>query len=218
MPLAVAARARSAAPRRDAGRRPAVSDLAAFAAACKAEAAALITDHLGAVKAIADALVEHGELAGAEVDDIIAAALAREGLAEEQMRRQRKWHAIGASARDVRHKTISDEARRAEEQAYRFGGQLDPWWCEPSTSMRGRSLAQCQVCCRAPMRSTWSPAEAQRVRCSQQPFPIRSSCHRANSASGIGRRGRSVHLIPPGASGTPRPRLASFVRGRWPSW
>ena len=98
MPLAVAARARSAAPRRDAGRRPAVSDLAAFAAACKAEAAALITDHLGAVKAIADALVEHGELAGAEVDDIIAAALAREGLAEEQMRRQRKWHAIGASA------------------------------------------------------------------------------------------------------------------------
>jgi hypothetical protein len=69
----------------------------AFLEYCKAEAAALILDHLGAAKAIADALVEHGELSGAEVDDIIAVALAREALDEEQMR-QRKWQTIETNA------------------------------------------------------------------------------------------------------------------------
>jgi hypothetical protein len=39
----------------------------------------LITDHLGAANPIADALVERGELSGAEVDDIIACARPRRG-------------------------------------------------------------------------------------------------------------------------------------------
>ena len=69
----------------------------AFLAYCKAEAAALITDHLGAAKAIADALVERGELSGAEVDDIIAIALAREGLDDEKTRCKR-WRAVEANA------------------------------------------------------------------------------------------------------------------------
>ena len=58
----------------------------AFLAYCKAGAAVLITDHLGAANPIADALVERGELSGAEVDDIIAIALAREGLDDEKTR------------------------------------------------------------------------------------------------------------------------------------
>jgi hypothetical protein len=69
----------------------------AFLAYCKAEAAALITDHLGAAKAIADALVERGELSGAEVDDIIDIALAREGLDDEKTRCKR-WRAVEANA------------------------------------------------------------------------------------------------------------------------
>jgi hypothetical protein len=69
----------------------------AFLEYCKAEAAALITDHLGAAKAIADALVERGELSGAEVDDIIAIGLAQKALDEEKAR-QRKWHAVEANA------------------------------------------------------------------------------------------------------------------------
>jgi hypothetical protein len=69
----------------------------AFLEYCRAEAAALITDHLGAAKAIADGLVERGELSGEEVDNIITVALAREALNDEKVR-QTKWRAVGASA------------------------------------------------------------------------------------------------------------------------
>jgi hypothetical protein len=69
----------------------------AFLTYCKAEAAVLITDHLGAANPIADALVERGELSGAEVDDIIAIALAREGLDDEKTRCKR-WRAVEANA------------------------------------------------------------------------------------------------------------------------
>jgi hypothetical protein len=69
----------------------------AFLAYCKDEAATLITDHLGAAKAIADALVERGELSGAEVDDIIAITLAREGPDDEKTRCKR-WRAVEANA------------------------------------------------------------------------------------------------------------------------
>jgi hypothetical protein len=41
---------------------------------CRAEAAALIKDHLGAVKAIADALVEYGELSGSTKSSAFARA------------------------------------------------------------------------------------------------------------------------------------------------
>jgi hypothetical protein len=69
----------------------------AFLAYCRAEAAALIRDHLGSAKAIADALVERGELTGAEVDEIIAVALVRETMNDEKAR-QRKWRGVEANA------------------------------------------------------------------------------------------------------------------------
>jgi hypothetical protein len=73
----------------------------AFLAYCKAEAAALITDHLGAARAIADALVERGELSGIQVDEIITVAIAQEAVDAEKLR-QRKWCGVVANAGRLR--------------------------------------------------------------------------------------------------------------------
>jgi hypothetical protein len=73
----------------------------AFLEYCKAEAAALINDHLEVAMAIADALVEHGELSGAEVDKIIARAVAEKSLITEHKRRA-DWKRIEESAASLR--------------------------------------------------------------------------------------------------------------------
>ncbi|MGO9682364.1 MAG: hypothetical protein ACLPTZ_07205, partial [Beijerinckiaceae bacterium] len=59
----------------------------AFLAYAASEAAALLNEHRGVVIQVADALLERRTLNGAEIDQIIADALAREDLAAERSRR-----------------------------------------------------------------------------------------------------------------------------------
>jgi hypothetical protein len=69
----------------------------AFLAYCRAEAAALITDNRAIAEAIIDALIEHGELSGAAVDEIIARASAEESLIADR-KRQTDWQRVIESA------------------------------------------------------------------------------------------------------------------------
>jgi hypothetical protein len=69
----------------------------AFLEYAKGEAAALINDHPDVAMAIAVGLVEHGILTGAQVDEIIVAALARKTLKTEVERRA-NWRTIGQRA------------------------------------------------------------------------------------------------------------------------
>ncbi len=72
----------------------AASALLAYA---EAEAAALLSAHLGVVTALVDAVVERGFLTGDEVDQVIMRAMAAETLAVERQRR-RDWQERQASA------------------------------------------------------------------------------------------------------------------------
>jgi hypothetical protein len=58
-----------------------------FLAYARREAVALIEEHRGVLSMLADALIERRKLNGAEIDQIIADALAREDLAAELSRR-----------------------------------------------------------------------------------------------------------------------------------
>jgi hypothetical protein len=72
----------------------AASALLAYA---EAEAAALLSAHLGVVTALVDAIIERGVLTGDEVDQVIIRAMAAETLAVERQRR-RDWQERRASA------------------------------------------------------------------------------------------------------------------------
>jgi hypothetical protein len=111
----------------------------------------LITDHLGAAKAIADALVERGELSGAEVDDIIAIALAREGLDDEKTRCKR-WRAVEANAERLALNQTG--MSRGASRADRRGGQRGSRWRERPTGMQlvGLSNAERDVARRCDQR------------------------------------------------------------------
>jgi hypothetical protein len=63
----------------------------------EAEAAALLSAHLGVVTALVDAIIERGVLTGDEVDQVIMRAMAAETLAVERQRR-RDWQEREASA------------------------------------------------------------------------------------------------------------------------
>ncbi len=68
-----------------------------FLAYARREAVVLIEEHRGALSMLVDALIERRKLNGAEIDQIIADALAREDLAAERSRRI-AWAATLASA------------------------------------------------------------------------------------------------------------------------
>jgi hypothetical protein len=82
----------------------------------KAEVFEILSKHRSAVQAIADALVEHGTLNGAEVDDLISQAVARDALEAEKSRRL-EWHEIErrAAAFQSTH-AISHEDKNASTQ------------------------------------------------------------------------------------------------------
>jgi hypothetical protein len=70
----------------------------AFLNYATAEARALLEQYRGLVLALADCLLENRTLTGAEVDAVLAAALARSDLEIEQQRRA-EWARVAERAR-----------------------------------------------------------------------------------------------------------------------
>jgi hypothetical protein len=72
----------------------------AFLEYARGEAAALINDHPDVAMAIADGLIEHGVLTGEQVDEIIAAGMAREHHRNVEVGRRADWATVLAGAAD----------------------------------------------------------------------------------------------------------------------